>query len=197
MKLFPVWVGMVLVLLGSLVAVSVSEAGGGGHYNCSSSAPVSKTTGNTTEVSVTDNCFGPVVTRVAPGDEVQWVNRGGQIHNVADATNGNISPKTLPAGSSMTLTFAEAGAFIYYCSIHPGMMGAVLVGDVAADDIDPDLVGATSRVMPALPGAPAVTALAEPGGSKHSGLGASALIVLALVVGISSGGSTALLMRRR
>jgi plastocyanin len=197
MKRILAALSVVLVLFGSLVASGPAEAGGGGHSACGTSSPVSQATGTTVEVAVTDNCFGPVVARIAPGTEVRWVNKGNQLHNVADVANPSNMPKMLQTGASVTMKFDDAGAFMYYCSIHPGMMGAVFVGETSSE-ANPEIVPSKSSpgvVPPAAPGAPSLAGV-QVQADSGDGLPLVTVLFLALAVGAVAGGGSRLLVRR-
>jgi plastocyanin len=57
---------------------------------------------------------------------VTWLNTGSQPH---DATENNRAWHTnlLEADDSETLTFDQPGSYDYYCTIHPGMRGKLVV----------------------------------------------------------------------
>ena len=72
---------------------------------------------------------------LAAGGKVKWTNRdlsmvyGGQgvtHHLVSDDGTTFISPNIAP-GNSYTATFTAEGTFAYHCTIHPGMVGPIVV----------------------------------------------------------------------
>jgi amicyanin len=67
----------------------------------------------------------PVVT-VKPGTAVTWVNDDDIPHTVL-AKNGSFRSKVLDSGDRFTFTFAKAGEYDYFCSIHPHMTGKIIV----------------------------------------------------------------------
>jgi plastocyanin len=88
----------------------------------------------TVEISVTDNLFEPGTILVSPGTEVVWTNEGRNDHNVKP--DDPVTFETIPTdelGREMSAgrTFADPGAFAYYCSIHGapgvGQFGAIIV----------------------------------------------------------------------
>ena len=63
-----------------------------------------------------------------PGTDVTFVNEDeGISHNVGGSLWGNF--EDMYAGDTYTATFGEAGIFPFACSYHPGMTGAIVVGD--------------------------------------------------------------------
>ena len=63
---------------------------------------------------------------IAPGGTVRWTNDDTIAHtttsNSAVWNSGNVSP-----GGHFDVTFPAAGTFPYHCTIHPGMIGTVVV----------------------------------------------------------------------
>ena len=67
----------------------------------------------------------PVVT-VKPGATVTWTN-GDDIPHTVVSKDGLFKSKVLDSGDRFSFTFAKAGQFGYYCSIHPHMTGTIIV----------------------------------------------------------------------
>ncbi|HKX80924.1 MAG TPA: plastocyanin/azurin family copper-binding protein, partial [Nitrososphaera sp.] len=97
--------------------------------------PVDITAGS---ISKTDDAYSPNPVQANVGDTVIWTNRDGTLHT---ATSGTASggptglfggtaaePVYLGPSATMSFTFAEAGEFPYYCTLHPTMVGTVIVG---------------------------------------------------------------------
>ena len=99
-----------------------ASAGGGCH-----SAPTA-VRGDTVEVA--DLCFVSTVLYVKPGTEVTWTNRDPIAHDVVGVGDTWGDPgRTLFRGDHLSYRFDEEGVFPYACWIHPGMVGAIVVGD--------------------------------------------------------------------
>jgi plastocyanin len=111
-----------LAAAAQLVQVNPVHAGGGG---CSA-AP---TNGVGVTVEMVERCFNPTVIRVKPGDKVTFVNRDQVQHTVTGTSFRFGSPDTLEPGQSATFKFVTNGVYAYSCIFHPGMTGAVVVGD--------------------------------------------------------------------
>ena len=82
----------------------------------------------------TSNCFNPNPVTVAPGDEVDWKNGDTVSHTV---TSGKLSDDNagslfdsglIKKNADFTFTFANAGTYDYFCTVHPWMTGQVIVG---------------------------------------------------------------------
>jgi amicyanin len=63
---------------------------------------------------------------VKRGTTVSWINDDDIPHTVV-ATDGSFKSKVLDTGDHFSVTFAKAGQFSYFCSIHPHMTGKVVV----------------------------------------------------------------------
>ena len=83
----------------------------------------------TLAVDIIDLDFDPRVTTVAVGDGIEWTNVGALPHTVTGSfgDSGFLEP-----GASYTQTFFEPGTFEYLCTIHPTMVGTVVVVEAAA-----------------------------------------------------------------
>ena len=116
-----------VVALGTLVLVAVlgqglaSASGGGG---CGRPVTDEKGTG----VDIRDYCFSPTILRVSTGETVTFTNVDPVPHSVlgANATWGDYAGFKK---RSVTYRFSEPGVYPYVCTYHPGMVGAVVVGD--------------------------------------------------------------------
>jgi plastocyanin len=67
----------------------------------------------------------PTIT-VKPGTTVTWTN-GDDIPHTVVSKDGVFKSKVLDTGDKFSFTFAKAGQFGYFCSIHPHMTGTVIV----------------------------------------------------------------------
>ncbi len=74
-------------------------------------------------------CFTPTVLHVQPGDTVTFVNRDSFEHVLSAANGGWALSNRLGQGQSFSYRFSSPGIFPYTCYFHPGMSGAVVVGD--------------------------------------------------------------------
>lgn len=86
----------------------------------------------TVEVTMEGNTFQPGEITVAVGGTVTWTNEDSVGHTVTAGTRGNPTgqfDESVGASGSFSYTFEEPGVVDYYCSIHPGMDGTVIVGE--------------------------------------------------------------------
>ncbi len=82
--------------------------------------------GNGPQVIMTNRSYNPQEITVKVGDTVTWVNQDAPQHDVV-AKNGEFKSELFDKGQSFSFTFTKAGTYPYYCSIHPGMTGTVIV----------------------------------------------------------------------
>jgi plastocyanin len=78
-------------------------------------------------VTMRDLAFTPATLTVSPGTSVTWTNRDSAPHTVTSEHGGPLASKTLDASGSYSYTFKQLGTYTYYCTIHPGMTGTVVV----------------------------------------------------------------------
>jgi plastocyanin len=121
-----VTVSMIIAIAGLMLPVVPARAGG----FCMGDVPF--TDARATTVQMNGNCFGPTVTRIEAGDTVTFVNADKEGHSVggANGTFGDAHAEILP-GDEVSFTFDREGVFPYVCILHPGMAGAIVVGDGA------------------------------------------------------------------
>ncbi len=80
----------------------------------------------TAEVKIDNFSFGPATMTVAVGTTVMWINNDDIPHTVV-STDKAFKSKVLDTGEKFSFTFAKAGEYPYFCSIHPKMTGKVVV----------------------------------------------------------------------
>jgi plastocyanin len=70
--------------------------------------------------------FSPNTLTVTAGTRVTWKNRDPEPHTVA-SVDGKFRSGALDEGDSFSFTFNAPGTYRYVCSIHPQMVGAIVV----------------------------------------------------------------------
>ena len=184
-------VPVILVTLGlllgaGLLAVPVALGGGGCHPGEGAGAVHGDAP--TTVVKMDLCTFAPTIARVAVGSRVEFLNSDRMPH-VVTGERGSWSSPQLEPGASFAQVFAVAGVHPYSCPLHPGMVGAIVVGDGAAAALqDEPAVGEEAVAEPDTSRAAAVTG---------TGLDAPAAIGLGALSGLVVLGLGSLLVRRR
>lgn len=88
--------------------------------------------------TLTDDAYRPNPIEVNTGDTVTWINDDLTSHTATSGSpeSGSTgmfggtddSPEIIgPEGDTQSFTFDEAGEFEYYCTLHPSMVGTVIV----------------------------------------------------------------------
>jgi len=80
----------------------------------------------TTEVKVDNFTFSPNTLTVPVNSTVTWVNKDDIPHVIA-ANDGSFKSKALDTDQKYSFTFSKPGTYAYYCSIHPKMVGKIVV----------------------------------------------------------------------
>jgi plastocyanin len=80
----------------------------------------------TADVKIDNFSFAPGAFTVAAGTTVTWTNHDDIPHTVV-STDGLFKSKVLDTDEKFSYTFAKAGTYPYFCSIHPKMTGTVVV----------------------------------------------------------------------
>ena len=77
-------------------------------------------------VKIDNFVFGPQAITVPVGTTVTWTNSD-DIPHTAVSTDGVFKSKVMDTDEKFSYTFAKAGTYSYYCSVHPKMTGQVVV----------------------------------------------------------------------
>jgi plastocyanin len=89
-------------------------------------AAVAAAAARTATIQIDNFKFTPPDLAVAAGTTVIWKNRDDSPHRVADK-NGAFASAALDTDDSYSRTFATPGIYHYFCSIHPYMVGTIVV----------------------------------------------------------------------
>ena len=78
------------------------------------------------EVRVDNFTFGPATLTVPVNSTVTWVNKDDLPHVIA-SNDGVFKSKALDTEDEYSFTFSKPGTYAYFCSIHPKMVGTIIV----------------------------------------------------------------------
>lgn len=92
-------------------------------------APTTQIAATVPDAITVDNfAFAPATITIAAGTTVTWTNRDDELHTVVSADDPKLFKSgPLDTGDHFAFTFAKPGTYQYYCSIHPHMVGTVVV----------------------------------------------------------------------
>ena len=124
-----------ILILGA-AAPLVVRAGGGCHAIGDGSG---YTEGPATVVRMDTCSFAPTVVRVPEGTTVRFLNTATLQHQVVGRAN-SWGTVLLDPGDERSVRFDDAGTFPYMCPLHPGMIGAIVVGSGEGDAAPPTAV---------------------------------------------------------
>jgi plastocyanin len=77
-------------------------------------------------VTIDNFNFSPMTLTVAAGTTVTWTNHDDIPHTVR-AVDGSFHSKAMDTSDTYSFTFAKPGVYSYFCSLHPKMVGKVIV----------------------------------------------------------------------
>lgn len=112
-----------------LAAIVTATSCGGGY-----SSPTTPSTGNNNGTPITivggaqtltTTAYSPNPLTISAGTTVTWNNKDTTTHTAtsdAGVFNGSMGPN-----GQYSFTFANKGTFTYHCSLHPNMVGSVVV----------------------------------------------------------------------
>ena len=80
--------------------------------------------------------FTTATLTVPAGATVHWKNRDGEPHTVV-SIDGLFRSGALDQGDSFEFTFGKPGSYRYVCSIHPQMVGTIVVTAPEARPLSP------------------------------------------------------------
>jgi plastocyanin len=85
-----------------------------------------KVAASSATVTIDHHAFAPAALTIAAGTTVTWKNADDTAHTVTDK-NGVFRSSGLDNGDSFSHTFTTAGDYSYFCSLHPFMVGEIVV----------------------------------------------------------------------
>lgn len=179
---------LALTLAGTAALGTLGAAGGGCH-------PLTAATAGTGVAVDIRNCgFGPTILRAPVGATVTFTNADQVPHVVSGVGWGSQSYDTgmLTVGQSRSERFTAAGIYPYMCFLHPGMSGAIVVGDATTVGAP---VSAPQAIASVTPSPTPAAVLAPPPAPRSSAPFPE--LALGLGVAAAAGGAGYALARRR
>ena len=79
-----------------------------------------------TEVRIDNFTFSPATLTVTAGTTVTWIN-GDDIPHAIAAKDRSFRSKTLDTDDRFSFVFRMPGAYDYFCTLHPHMVGKIIV----------------------------------------------------------------------
>jgi plastocyanin len=82
--------------------------------------------GTETHIVIKDFMFSPTTLVVKAGSTVTWTNRDEEPHTVVGAA-GLFKSGGLDTNDSFSYKFTEPGKYTFVCTVHPQMVGTIVV----------------------------------------------------------------------
>lgn len=133
------------LLLVAIAAIPAAVQAGGG---CHAPAGSVHMEGSTTVVRMDVCSFAPTVAQVPVGTTVRFLNTSNIDHAVVGRAASWGMAELLQPGKEFSETFTTAGTYPFSCPLHPGMVGAIVVGGGSADNAAPAAVTTGSAPSP-------------------------------------------------
>ena len=86
-------------------------------------------------VEIDNFAFAPATLTVTAGTTVTWKNEDDSPHRVGDK-NGTFKSAALDTDETFSYTFALPGEYPYICTIHPYMVGKIIVRQAAKGSLN-------------------------------------------------------------
>jgi plastocyanin len=123
------------MLMLALVVTACSESKGGasavakveGSKEAAVAPMASNAVAATGAISIKDFAFEPATLSVAAGSKVTWTNRDEEPHLVVSADAQFKASPALDTDDTYSAVLAKPGVYTYFCSIHPHMVGKIIV----------------------------------------------------------------------
>ena len=78
------------------------------------------------EISIDNFSFAPMDVTIPVGSQVTWVNKDDVPHTVVSVDH-QFKSKALDTDEKFSFTFPNPGIYEYFCSVHPKMVGKIVV----------------------------------------------------------------------
>jgi plastocyanin len=115
----PIAVLFGTVAVASLLAVALPELTAAGEAVVAAAA-------SPATVKIDNFAFAPATLTVTAGTTVTWKNEDDSPHRIGDTT-GTLKSAALDTDDTFLHTFAVPGEYPYICTIHPYMVGKIIV----------------------------------------------------------------------
>jgi plastocyanin len=79
------------------------------------------------QITIDNFSFAPATLTIPAGTQVTWVNHDDIPHTVVSDDKTSFKSRALDTDEKFTFTFAQRGAYTYFCSIHPRMTAKIVV----------------------------------------------------------------------
>jgi plastocyanin len=124
MKIAPILV-LPALIVGSFFVMSLAPAPSTTASAAEAAAPSGKSSAEPT-ISIHEFMFSPTSVTVTAGTTVHWKNLDPEPHTIR-SVDATFKSEALDQDDSFAFKFDKPGTYRYVCSIHPQMMGTIVV----------------------------------------------------------------------
>lgn len=93
---------------------------------CLSGAGLTADAAPAATIAIKDFMFAPVTLTIKAGSQVTWVNKDDEPHTVVSDV-GLFRSNAVDTNETFVFKFDKPGTYRFLCSIHPKMLGTILV----------------------------------------------------------------------
>jgi plastocyanin len=117
------------LIVGSVYVMSLAPASSMAASAAEPAAPSGKSSAGPT-ISIHEFMFSPTSITVTAGTTVHWKNLDPEPHTIR-AVDASFKSDALDQDDTFKFTFDKPGTYRYVCSIHPQMLGTIVVKSAA------------------------------------------------------------------
>jgi plastocyanin len=114
-----------LALVGALVAGCGSSSSNSSSASTPAATPAAGS--DAVAVSMKNIQFAPTSVTAKVGQTIKWTNDDSVDHNVTAKSGATFTSSTFGQGKTYSYKATKAGTISYVCTIHPGMVGTIIV----------------------------------------------------------------------
>jgi len=82
------------------------------------------------QITIDQYMYMPATLTVATGTKVTWVNKDEIPHTIVDSAEPKaFRSAALDTDETYSYTFTKPGTYQYFCTLHPKMVGTIIVAD--------------------------------------------------------------------
>lgn len=120
-------VAATLLMVMAVVATSASRAATDGDAQAAGGNAGGAGQPAVYRVEISNFAFKPNEIQVPAGARIVWVNRDEEPHVVVSTNGAFKNSPALDTNDSYTAELTKSGTYTYFCSIHPMMVGKIVV----------------------------------------------------------------------
>lgn len=120
-------ISMALLILVASISTSCTKSSMGDMTGTGTTGGIKGTEGpGTNEVWIRSMAFTPSTITVTTGTTVTWTNQDMVVHNVVSSP-ALFNSGSMANGATFSYKFSTSGTYSYSCTLHPSMVGTVIV----------------------------------------------------------------------